>query len=52
MMGDNRDNSRDSRYQGVGIVPDQNVVGKAVRVWMNWGFPKAPRWGRIGSPIR
>ncbi len=52
MMGDNRDNSRDSRYQGVGIIPDQNVVGKAVRVWMNWGFPKAPRWGRIGSPIR
>jgi signal peptidase I len=51
MMGDNRDNSRDSRYQGVGIVPDGNIVGKAVRIWMNWSFPNAPRWSRIGDPI-
>lgn len=51
MMGDNRDNSRDSRYQGVGIIPDDKIVGKAVRIWMNWSFPKTPRWGRIGNEI-
>ncbi|WP_304304962.1 signal peptidase I [Pseudacidovorax intermedius] len=35
MMGDNRDNSLDSRYWG--FVPDQNVVGRAFFVWMNFG---------------
>lgn len=51
MMGDNRDNSRDSRYQGVGIIPENKVVGKAVRIWMNWSFPNMPRWSRIGNAI-
>jgi len=51
MMGDNRDNSRDSRYQGVGFIPEANVVGKAVRIWMNWDFPGMPGWSRIGRAI-
>lgn len=42
MMGDNRDNSLDSRYWG--FVPDQNIVGKAFFVWMNMGNLK-----RIGT---
>ncbi|MDF2642318.1 MAG: signal peptidase [Pseudomonas sp.] len=59
MMGDNRDNSNDSRYwddpkipkEELGMVPDKNIVGKAFAVWMSWPEPKLshfPNFSRVG----
>ncbi|QQE89833.1 signal peptidase I [Azotobacter chroococcum] len=59
MMGDNRDNSNDSRYwndpqltgEMQGMVPDENIVGKAFAVWMSWPEPKLqnlPNFSRVG----
>ncbi|MEO3429773.1 signal peptidase I [Pelagibius sp. CAU 1746] len=60
-MGDNRDNSQDSRVPGVGQVPMENLVGRADVLffshdgaspwWQVWTWPSTIRFGRIGDGI-
>jgi signal peptidase I len=56
VIGDNRDNSSDSRYWTPGqwsFVPEANLVGSARRVWFNFDLKRRPLvdWGRIGKKI-
>jgi signal peptidase I len=50
VMGDNRDNSSDSRYWG--FVPLNLVRGRAMVVWLSWGQPDGIRYRRIGHLLR
>jgi signal peptidase I len=60
-MGDNRDNSQDSRTNNVGFVPEENLVGKAqilffsiderARFWEFWKWPWSVRWSRLLNRI-
>jgi signal peptidase I len=63
MMGDNRDNSTDSRVlSAVGYVPFENLIGRAqviffsiregVSAWEFWDWPWAVRWSRLFTPVR
>jgi signal peptidase I len=50
MMGDNRDNSDDSRYWG--FVPDDHIRGKAIFIWFNWDDISSLAFKRVGTGIR
>jgi len=60
MMGDNRDNSQDSRFlEQVGFVPEENLVGKArfiflstaKPIWQIWNWPQSIRFNRISQNL-
>ena len=50
MMGDNRDHSKDSRY--IDAIPEEFLVGEAVRIWLHFVPWNMPDWGRIGTKIQ
>lgn len=50
VMGDNRDNSRDSRF--IDAIPESHLVGEAVRIWMHMDGLSWPKWDRIGDKIQ
>jgi signal peptidase I len=50
VMGDNRDNSDDSRYWG--FVPDDHIRGRAFFIWFNWKDISSLAFKRVGSGIR
>ncbi|MCH7821583.1 MAG: signal peptidase I [Proteobacteria bacterium] len=50
VMGDNRDNSKDSRF--IQAIPESHLVGEAVRIWMHMDGLSWPRWDRVGSKIQ
>ena len=62
MMGDNRDNSTDSRFSQVGTVPLENIIGRAQiiffsvyegeRAWQFWRWPVSVRWSRLFTIVR
>jgi signal peptidase I len=62
MMGDNRDNSTDSRFSQVGYVPFENLVGRAQVIFFSvhegerayefWRWPISVRWGRLFTIVR
>ena len=62
MMGDNRENSEDSRFADVGYIPQENLIGRAqiiffsisreASAWEVWLWPWFVRWGRIFMLVR
>jgi signal peptidase I len=62
VMGDNRDNSLDSRVQNVGFIPVQNLIGRAeilffsvngdAKFWQPWTWPLGIRYGRLLNVIQ
>lgn len=62
MMGDNRENSEDSRFPDVGYVPFENLIGRAQLIffsiaggdsaWQVWRWPGSVRWSRLFTLVR